>query len=182
MNDTPPEQPENPSQPPQQPTHDQGAAPPPGHQPPPQFVPPGGGQQPPPPPGGYPPYGYHPQYQPLPKKPTNTYAMGGLIVSGASLGLLIFTAGILAPLTLIGSIVGTVLGHKGKTDFDQGKAVQQRDEGLAGFWMGIAGIILAVLAIAIWVAVIIVIASSDIDWNDSNGMSDFQHHWEQYSW
>ncbi|MGK2878098.1 MAG: hypothetical protein ACSLFF_05925 [Solirubrobacterales bacterium] len=125
------------------------------------------------PPGQTPPPGYTAYYpgQPQQPLPTNGYAVAGMIVSGTSLGFLFLSAGVLAPLTLLSSIVGTVLGHKGKTDFDQGKAVQQRDVAVAGFWTGIAGIVLAILAIAAWAALIIFLisideTSSSFDWHD----------------
>ncbi|MBJ7459115.1 MAG: hypothetical protein JHD02_08010 [Thermoleophilaceae bacterium] len=136
--------------------------PPPPHQAP-IFVPPGQA----PPPG----YTAHYPVQPQGPLPTNGYAMAGLIVSGSSLAFLFLSAGILAPATLFISIIGTVLGHKGKTDVDQGKAAQQRDIGVAGFWTGIAGIILSVLALAAWAALLIFMisldeASSSFDWHD----------------
>lgn len=112
----------------------------------PVFVPPGG--QPPP---GYVPY--YPAAAATPKKP-NGNATASLIVSGSALGLLIFTVGFLAPITVIASIVGTVLGHKAKVATDEDPEVGNRDEAIAGFWMGIAGIILAVLAIVLLVALI----------------------------
>lgn len=115
------------------------------------------------PPGGQPPPGYVPYYpaQPIPPKKPNGNATAALIVSGGSLATLIFTIGFSAPLTLIASIVGTVLGHKGKTATDRDPEVGQRNEAIAGFWMGIAGIVLAVLAIAFWVVLILVLIAAD---------------------
>lgn len=115
------------------------------------------------PPGGQPPPGYVPYYpaQAMPAKKPNGNATASLIVSGGSLAMLIFTVGFLSPLTLIASIVGTVLGHNAKTATDRDPEVGQRDEAIAGFWMGIAGIILAVLALAFWVVVILVMIAAD---------------------
>jgi heme/copper-type cytochrome/quinol oxidase subunit 2 len=103
---------------------------------------------------------YYPA-QPIPPKKPNGNATAALIVSGGSLATLIFTIGFSAPLTLIASIVGTVLGHKGKTATDRDPEVGQRNEAIAGFWMGIAGIVLAVLAIAFWVVLILVLIAAD---------------------
>jgi heme/copper-type cytochrome/quinol oxidase subunit 2 len=97
-----------------------------------------------------------------------------MIVSGGSLALLIFTAGIVGPITIIASIVGTVLGHKGRDDHRQGKTTQGHDEAVAGFWMGIAGIVLSILAVIAWVAVILFAVYYD----DSNSVHTFHHGFE----
>lgn len=89
-----------------------------------------------------------------PPLPTNSYAVASIITSCVSLAFLFLTAGLAAPLTGIGSLVGTVLGHKGKDDVDKGRAVQQRDLGVAGFWVGIAGMVLAAILIIAWAALI----------------------------
>jgi uncharacterized membrane protein len=129
------------------------------------------------PPGAQPPPGYvlHPTGAQLQSKPSNGYAVAGMIVSGLSIALLVFTAGVFAPITLVASIVGTVLGHKGKTDVDQGKSTEQRDLAVAGFWMGISGIILSVLAILVWVAIILIAIAAD----DSNSAVEFHR---QFDW
>jgi uncharacterized membrane protein len=157
MNDLPPERPEAPVPPPPQG----------GYYAQPVFVPPGA--QPPP---GYLPY--NPAGAPAPR-PTNGYAVASMVVSGTSLGFLIFTAGLLSPITLIASIIGTVLGHKGKTDVDQGKATQQRDLAVAGFWMGVSGIVLSVLAVIAWIAVIVIAVAAD----DTHSTYEFHR---QFNW
>ncbi|MBI2690814.1 MAG: DUF4190 domain-containing protein [Solirubrobacterales bacterium] len=113
--------------------------------------------------GAQPPPGYVPYYPvpAVPLKKPNGNATASLIISGGSLAALIFTIGFFAPLTLITSIVGTVLGHKAKSATDRDPEVGQRDEAIAGFWMGIGGIILSVLAIAFWVVVILVMVAAD---------------------
>lgn len=115
------------------------------------------------PPGGQPPPGYVPYYPAtaVPAKKPNGNATASLIVSGGSLATLIFTVGFFAPLTVIASIIGTILGHSGKSATDRDPEVSQRDEAVAEFWMGIAGIVLSVLAIAFWVALILVLIAAD---------------------
>lgn len=115
------------------------------------------------PPGGQPPPGYVPYYpaHAAPAKKPNGNATASLIVSGGSLATLVFTAGLFGVLTLIASIVGTVLGHKAKTATDLDPEVGQRDEAIAGFWMGIAGIILSLVGIIFWVALILLMISTD---------------------
>lgn len=128
--------------------------------------------------GHEPPPGYVAYYpaQATATKESNGNATASLIVSGAGLGLLIFSVGILAPFTLIASIVGTILGHKGKTAAEKNPAMGQKDEAVAGFWMGIAGIILGGLAvIALIVIVIAIVAYGDsTDWTfeDQGGVHE----------
>ncbi len=169
MSDQPPQQPEQPQVQSDQPGPE---APPAGQQPSPQFVPPHGQHQPPPPPGQY---GYYP-YQPHPPQPTNAYAVASIITSSLSLAILIFTAGLLSPITGIASVVGAVLGHKGKDDVDKGRAVQQRDLAVAGLWTGVAGIVLSTLALLAWIAVIVLA----IVYDDTNSSFDFHRelNWE----
>lgn len=132
------------------------------------------------PPGGQPPPGYVPYYPAQPEaatpKESNGNATASLIVSGGSLALLVFTVGVLAPITLIASIVGTVLGHKGKTAAEKNPAMGQKDEAVAGFWMGIAGIILAVLAIIVMIVLIVVLVaygeSTEWDFEDHHRTND----------
>jgi hypothetical protein len=124
-------------------------------------------------PGQAPPPGYLPYYpgQQIPSRKPNGNATASLITSGGALALLIFTAGILAPMTAVASVVGTVLGHKAKVRTDEDPEVGQRDEAIAGFWMGIAGIVLAVIAIIVWVIVIVWLASV----NEGVDSSTFHH-------
>lgn len=165
MNDEP-TQPNDPAGEPAQPEPAQ-----PGQQPPPQgayyYAPPGHEQ----PPGTYRPV-YFPQSS---ASPSNNSAVASIIVACTSIGVLVLTAGILAPLTLIASAVATFLGHKGKSDVDKGKTPVQRDLAVGGFWTGIGGIVLSILALIAWVAIVALIWASDPNWDgfhDPDG-----HHW-----
>lgn len=100
------------------------------------------------------------QHAPVHRK-GNSAAVSSIIVSCSSLAFLLFTAGIAAPLTLIASSVSIFLGHKGKTDFDEGKADSNRDVAIAGFWTGITGVVLSVIALIAWVLVIALAIASD---------------------
>lgn len=128
----PPEQPEPQAAPQQKPVFV-----PAGHAPPPGYV------------------AHYPAQAGVPKE-SNGNATASLIVSGGALALLIFTAGLLAPITTIASIVGTILGHKGKNAAEKNPAMGQKDEAVAGFWMGIAGIVLGALAIIVIVVLLVV--------------------------
>ena len=121
-------------------------------------------------PGYYypPPPGYPPQYRPpiyraagavcsYPVEPSNDAAVGSLITSLTSLGFLLMTGGLLAPLTLIASIVAIVLGRKGLKNVDSGKTRKQRDLAQGGFIMGIIGVVASVLAVIGWLVLILVV-------------------------
>lgn len=116
-------------------------------------------------PYGYPQQGaYYAQpgayYQPYYSGPDNGLATGSLVTAIISIAALVFTAGFSAPLSLIASIVSIVLGHKGKKAVDEGRTQKNRDTAVAGFWTGIAGVVLSVLAVAAWVAFFVIIAES----------------------
>lgn len=144
---------------------------PPPYQPPPggQYAQPGAAQpgQPgaqqgyyayPPQPGYGPPqpgYTYAPGYYHYDSGPDNGLAIASLTVAIIAIAAMFFTAGISAPISIIASVVAVVLGHKGRKAVDEGRTRKHRDVAVAGFWTGIAGIVLAVLAIAAWVLVII---------------------------
>ena len=109
------------------------------------------------------------QYQPVyypPQKRNNDSAIASIIVACSSIGVLILTAGLLAPLTAIGSGVAVYLGHRGKKNVDEGKVDVQRDLAIGGFWTGIGGIILALLAIIAWIIIVAVIVSEHVYWDE----------------
>jgi hypothetical protein len=120
--------------------------------------------------GQFPQYPYGQQYgyqQPggyltYPIEPSNDAALASLITSLVSIGLLILSSGILSPFTLIGGIVGIVLGRKGTKNVDEGRTRKQRDMAQGGFVAGIIGVVLSVLAIVAWI-LIIVFAISEAD-------------------
>ena len=109
------------------------------------------------------PYGWG-QQQPSPwastyywtySEPDNAPALGGFITSLASIATLVFFLGILSPLTLIASIVAAVVSRNGSQKVERGETTKHADLAKWGFWMGILGAVLSVLAIAAWLAVIL---------------------------
>src|SRR3954447_4929165 len=177
------QQPQQPQQPPQQPPPPlppQQAPPP----PPRAYSPPYGYGTPPPPPPGYPPQ--HPPgwqqpqyappppafygYTPPPPQPGNGMAVGGLVTSAVSAFLCVMSAGIFAPLTLAGAIVGMVLSRKGKQKVEDGETAKHKDLAAGGWWVGIAALVLSVLSIIAWTVLIIVAANSD-----SSSSNDFNN-------
>lgn len=137
------------------------AASPPSSAPPgPQAPQPGYGQQawyPPQGPGyGQAPWGY------APPQPDNNPAIAGFVLSLVSLGLLVFTIGISSIVSLGCSIAAVVLGRKGVKKVDAGDSPKHKGLAQAGFWLGIAGIVLAALATALW-TIVAVAAITDED-------------------
>lgn len=139
----------------------------------PYFIAPG--QAPPPPPGGH----YTPIYYPAgAAPPSNNSAVASIVVACSSLGLLLLTGGLAAPLTAIASTIATFLGHKGREDVDQGKTTVQRDLAVAGFWTGIGGVILSLIALAVWVAVAAFLLSQDSFWDQLEQELNDSSNWD----
>ena len=90
----------------------------------------------------------------------NGPATGSIVTAIISIPALVFTAGFSAPLSLIASVIAIFLGHKGKKAVDEGRTQKNRDTAVAGFWTGIAGVVLSVLAIAAWTIFFITVANT----------------------
>lgn len=133
------------------------------------------GQTPLPPPGGH----YTPVYYPASAAPpSNNAAVASIVVACSSIGLLLLTAGIAAPLTAIASTIATFLGHKGREDVDKGKTTVQRDLAVAGFWTGIGGVIISIIALIFWVALIVFLAGQDNFWDELDRELNDPSNWE----
>jgi hypothetical protein len=81
-------------------------------------------------------------------QPQNKKAVWALIFGSGSLGLLVFSAGVLFFLTLPGSIVGWVLGSRAK------RAANGRDQANVAVIISIVGLVLSVIAAGIWIALV----------------------------
>ena len=79
-------------------------------------------------------------------QPQSNKAVWALIFGSGSLGLLVFSAGLLFFLTLPASIVGWVLGSRAK------RASNGRDQANVAVIIAIVGLILSVIAAGIWIA------------------------------
>jgi hypothetical protein len=125
--------------------------------------PPGYGQ--PPPPGVW--YPSQPQGWAYPRQtaPDNGQAVAGFILSLVAGGLLLISAGLSSIVSVGCAIAGMVLSRKGVQRVDAGETPKNRSLGQAGFWIGLASLILSVIATAAWVAVFIA-ALSDEDFRD----------------
>jgi hypothetical protein len=142
----------------------------------PAYAPPEGAyQQPPPPAGWYPPAaqtGWQQQQQqpqpwayPQQRVPDNNQAVAGFILSLVGGGLLLVSFGLSSIISVGLSIAGMVLGRQGVRRVDAGETPKSRSLGQAGFWIGLASLILSVIATGIWVAVLIA-ALSDEEFQD----------------
>ena len=79
-------------------------------------------------------------------QPQSNKAVWALIFGSGSLGLLVFSAGLLFFLTVPGSIVGWVLGSRVK------RASDGRDQANVAVIIAIVGLVLGVIAAGIWIA------------------------------
>jgi hypothetical protein len=81
-----------------------------------------------------------------PARAQSNKAVWALIFGSGSLGLLVFSAGLLFFLTLPASIVGWVLGSRAK------RASDRRDQANVAVIIAVVGLILSVIAAGIWIA------------------------------
>jgi hypothetical protein len=79
-------------------------------------------------------------------QPQNNKAVWALIFGSGSLGLLVFSAGLLFFLTVPASIVGWVLGSRAK------RTSNGRDQANVAVIIAIVGLVLGVIAAGIWIA------------------------------
>jgi hypothetical protein len=97
----------------------------------------------------------------------NNKAVWALIFGSGSLGLLVFSAGLLFFLTLPGSIVGWVLGSRAK------RASNGRDQANVAVIIAIVGLVLSVIAAGIWIALFATgeySTSTEVDHNSDGGL------------
>jgi hypothetical protein len=78
----------------------------------------------------------------------NNRAVAALIFSAGSLGLLVFSAGLLFSLTIPGSIAGWIIGNRAK------RLETGRDQANVAVIIAIAGVVLGVIAAAIWILLV----------------------------
>jgi hypothetical protein len=78
----------------------------------------------------------------------NNRAVVALIFGSGSLGLLVFSAGLLFFLTLPASIAGWILGHRAK------RLETGRDQANVAVILGIVGVVLSVIAAVVWILLV----------------------------
>lgn len=81
-----------------------------------------------------------------PAQTQNTKAVWALIFGSGSLGLLVFSAGLLFFLTLPASVAGWILGNRAK------RVSTGRDQADVAVIISIVGVVLGVIAAGIWIA------------------------------
>ena len=124
--------------------------------------PPGQGWQAPPPPWGY----------PQPQVPDNNPAIAGFVLSLVSVTLLLFSAGLSSIVSVGCSIAAIVLGRKGVKKVDAGETPKHKGLAQASFWIGVAGLVVAVVATLAWIAIVIAIAV------DEDSRQDFENEFD----
>jgi hypothetical protein len=67
-------------------------------------------------------------------------------MSVTSLGLLISMFGFSAPVTAVLSIAAMVFSYKGVRKVERGETTRRKDMAHWGFWLGLVGLVLSVLA------------------------------------
>ena len=109
-------------------------------------------------------YGQPPQYGAPPwapgyfysyREPDNHTAMAGFIMAAVSISVTVLFFGVLAPLTVFVSIAAVFVSRAGIKKVDRGETTKDRSLARWGFWLGIVGTLLALLAIAAWILVIV---------------------------
>jgi hypothetical protein len=101
------------------------------------------------------------------RQPRNTKAVWALIFGSGSLGLLVFSAGLLFFLTLPASIAGWVLGSRAKRTSTGG------DQANVAVVIAIVGLVLSVIAAGIWIALFATgeySTSTEVDHNSDGGL------------
>jgi hypothetical protein len=83
-----------------------------------------------------------------PAQPQNNRAVAALIFGSGSLGLLAFSAGLLFFLTIPGSIAGWILGNRAK------RLETGRDQANVAVIIAIVGLVLGVIAAAVWILLV----------------------------
>ncbi len=109
-------------------------------------------QPPAPPPAtaqGWAPPASAPRYVDPGAPPRNPGAVAALVLGILAVGGVIITVGIFAPLTLGMAIAAWVLGRRATLRADR-EGLGQRGTAHAGFVLGVVGVVLSVLAIALW--------------------------------
>ena len=100
-------------------------------------------------------------------QPQNPKAVWALIFGSGSLGLLVFSAGLLFFLTLPGSIVGWILGNRAKRGSGGGEQAN------VAVIIAIVGLVLSVIAAGIWIALFATgeySTSTEVDHSNDGGL------------
>jgi hypothetical protein len=106
----------------------------------------------------------HPSLPQTAQQSQNTKAVWAMIFGSASLGLLAFSAGLLFFITLPASIAGWVLGARAKRE------QTGRDQANVAVTIAIVGVVLSVIAGAVWITLMALgeySTSSDLDGGNS---------------
>jgi hypothetical protein len=87
--------------------------------------------------------------------------VAGFVLSLVAGGLLVVSAGLSSVVSIGCAIAGIVYGRRGMRRVDAGETPKNRGLAQAGFWIGIASLVLAVLATLFWVLFAVLAATDD---------------------
>ena len=100
-------------------------------------------------------------------QPQNNKAVWALIFGSGSLGLLVFSAGLLFFLTLPASIAGWILGNRAK------RLEGGHDQANVAVTIAIVGVVLGVIAAAVWIVLVATgqySTTSEVDHGSDSGL------------
>ena len=109
----------------------------------------------------------HASLPPAAQQAQNTKAVWALILGSGSLGVLAFSAGLLFFLTLPASIAGWVLGARAK------RMQSGREQANVAVIIAIIGVVLSVVAAAVWITLVALgeySTSTDLDGSGDSGL------------
>ena len=109
----------------------------------------------------------HAALPPAAQQAQNNKAVWAMILGSGSLGLLAFSVGLLFVITLPASIAGWILGARAK------RTQSGRDQANVAVIIGIIGVVLSVIAAAVWITLIALgeySTSSDVDGGSDSGL------------
>ncbi len=114
-------------------------------------------------------------YPPAEVEPDNGPAVTGFVLALAGLGLLLYFAGFSAPLALVVGVFAVIYARRGRRKVESGETNKHAGLADAAFWLGIATVVLSLLAAAGWIAFFLTVDNLDFesleeDPNDPDGV------------
>jgi len=93
--------------------------------------------------------------QPQPHVPDNGQAVAGFTLSVVSGTLILISGGLSSLVSVICAGLGIFYSRRGRSRVDRGETPKNRGLAQAGFIVGIVSLVLAILATAVWTAVLV---------------------------
>ena len=103
-----------------------------------------------------------PGWQPQPQPPDNNPAVAGFVLALTAIGLLVLSAGLSSIFSVGCACFAIFYSLRGRRRVHEGLTPKHRGLAQAGFIVGIVGLVLALIATALWIALL----TSDEFWDD----------------